>query len=68
MTRQHHTLTHFQRRSPLVQMLFGITSLAALGTEGGTLTVWHEPKTEGSALIDGVTSVVRDFFLGDSPA
>ncbi len=49
--------------SPLAQMLFEIEGLAALDIEGKTLIVRRAPETEWPALIEDITSALKEFFL-----
>jgi hypothetical protein len=49
--------------SPLAQILFEIEGLAALDIAGKTLIARRTPETEWPALIDDITSALKEFFL-----
>lgn len=49
--------------SALAQCLFEIEVIRALEISGGTLTVWREPDTEWHALIDEISTALKEFFL-----
>ncbi len=49
--------------SPLAQTLFSIPGLVALSIEDRRLILWREPDVEWYALVNDVTSAIKDFFL-----
>ncbi len=49
--------------SPLAQVLFEIEGLAALDIENKTLIVRRASETEWPALIEDITSALKEFFL-----
>lgn len=49
--------------SPLAQILFEIEGLTALDIEGKTLIVRRTPDTEWPALIEEITTALKEFFL-----
>ena len=49
--------------SALAQFLFEIEVIRALNIDGGTLTVWRDPDAEWHALIDEISTALKEFFL-----